>query len=170
MHPRFVLSPDGQALIEGCEIYSSRACTCRSGRRVIGFGHVIKPHEGHLHTATLTLNEARALLREDAAAVQIYLNGTLGEAGLRQYHFDALVSFCLDVGLGAFDRSNMRVRLRFGDKAGAAGEFDKWVFFRGARLPELVIRRRCERLMFDGVSGPGVEAERRRLQSMKGPL
>jgi lysozyme len=64
----------------------------------------------------------------------------------------ALVSFAFNVGLGALSRSTLLRRVNAGDRAGAAGEFSRWVYGTAAgrkvRLGGLVRRRRAEAALF----------------------
>lgn len=64
---------------------------------------------------------------------------------LKQYQFDALVSFIFNVGVNAFIRSTMLRKLNQGDFDGAAKEFDRW------HIPEGVTHRRdTEKAQFLG--------------------
>jgi lysozyme len=85
------------------------------------------------------------------------------EVPLTQGQFDALVSFVFNVGAGRLGVKDgwvvlkngkpptLRRKLNAGDYAGAAGEFAKWVYGSGKRMPGLVTRRAAEAGMF--VSG-----------------
>ena len=61
----------------------------------------------------------------------------------------ALVSFTYNLGAGALERSTLLRRIKDGDMAGAAGEFDRWVMAGGQRLNGLVRRRAAERALFE---------------------
>lgn len=60
----------------------------------------------------------------------------------------ALADFAFNLGPGNLQNSTLRRKLNAGDKAGAADEFDKWVFAGGIKLRGLVRRRAAERELF----------------------
>ena len=64
--------------------------------------------------------------------------------------FDALVLFAYNLGAGALRRSTLLQKLNAGDAAGAAAEFDRWVYSGKTRLNGLVARRAAERRLFEG--------------------
>jgi len=75
----------------------------------------------------------------------------------KQCEFDALVSFCFNEGMGEPDNhdeglwgSTLMRKYLAGDKAGAAYEYDRWVFSNGRIVGGLVRRRKAERLVFEG--------------------
>ena len=119
----------------------------------IGYGHTsgVKPGD------TCTLAQALAWLAEDmmwaADAVR-----KLVTVPLTQTQFDALVSFVFNVGADidedtvaeGFGDSTLLRKLNRGDYAGAAAEFDKWIYQKKRKLPGLVTRRAAERKMFEG--------------------
>lgn len=144
--PRRSVSPAGLHLIRSFESFSPVPYICPAGKRTIGYGHVLRQEE--FFPRPISAPFADALLHEDLAPVEIYLNATLPD--LTQNEFDALASFCFNVGLGAFEKSTLFARLKAGDKTGAAGEFGRWVHGGGRVLPGLVKRRAMERALFLG--------------------
>ena len=68
--------------------------------------------------------------------------------GLTQGRFDALVSISFNIGLGALQRSTIRMRHNRGDFAGAADAFLMWNKGGGRVLPGLVKRRQDERALY----------------------
>lgn len=137
-------------LIRSFESFSAFAYLCPRGRRTIGYGHVLRPGETLREPVTELV--AEDLLREDLAPVEIYLSAVLPD--LRQNEFDAMASFCFNVGLGAFERSALFSCLRAGDKAGAATQFRLWAYAKGRELPGMVLRRERERALFLGETTP----------------
>lgn len=137
-------SPAGLALIRRFESFSPTVYLCPAGKRTVGYGHVIR--DPNLLYSRLTREQAEALLVEDLAPVEIYLSAVL--PGLTQAQFDALASFCFNVGLHAFETSTLFARLKAGDVAGAASQFPRWVHAKGKVLPGLVRRRAAERDLF----------------------
>ena len=65
-----------------------------------------------------------------------------------QSHFDALVSFAFNLGLGALQSSTLRMKYNRGDVQGAADEILKWNKAGGKVLQGLVKRRAAERALF----------------------
>lgn len=62
----------------------------------------------------------------------------------------ALISMSFNVGQRNLCQSTLVKKLNAGDYAGAAAEFDRWVYAGGKKLPGLVKRRAIERAMFEG--------------------
>lgn len=145
---KLTTSPSGLKLIETFESFAPTVYTCPAGKPTIGFGHVIRKNERF--TPPITLDQARRLMASDVKPIELYLNAVL--PGVAQYEFDALVSFCFNVGIGAFDRSTLRRRIKQGNKYGAAAEFARWNRGGGKVLSGLIRRRNAERAMFLGVN------------------
>ena len=144
-HLRKRVSPVGLALIRGFESFSPVIYLCPAGKPTIGYGHVVRGAVDHF-PSRISGEQAEALLVEDLAPVAIYLNAVF--PALTQNKFDALASFCFNVGLGAFEKSTLFARLKADDMAGAAGQFERWVHSGGKVLPGLVKRRAAERDLF----------------------
>jgi lysozyme len=69
---------------------------------------------------------------------------------LRQHEFDAIISFCFNLGLGCFQRSTLRQALLRGDKTQAMESLVKYCRAGGKILRGLQIRRLDERALFEG--------------------
>ena len=138
-------SAAGLALIRSCESFSPKIYLCPAGKPTIGYGHVVRGGVDRF-PQPISREQAEALLVEDLAPVEIYLRAVFPD--LRQGEFDALASFCFNVGLGAFEKSTMFTCLKAGDKSGAASQFARWVHGGGKVLPGLVKRRAAERDLF----------------------
>lgn len=67
---------------------------------------------------------------------------------LTQAQFDALVSFCYNVGPANFRKSTMLQKINAGDFLGAANEFPKWNRAAGSVMAGLTRRREAERSHF----------------------
>jgi lysozyme len=99
--------------------------------------------------AKLSDAAAGALLTQDIEAAERAIYRNVPNASvLSQQQFDALVSFVFNVGEANFRNSKMRALINSGNHAGAANEFRRFVFSRGARLPGLVNRRTSEENLF----------------------
>ena len=129
---------------EGCRLEAYRDV---AGVLTIGYGHVIRPGEtfGRIDEET-----GQELLAEDCGIAENFINATT--PGLSQNEFDALVSFVFNVGVGNYDSSTLKKKLKAGDKAGAAEEFLKWDHVHGEVMPGLARRRAAERALFLGQS------------------
>jgi lysozyme len=139
----------------------NRPYLCPALLWTIGYGHVLYPEQAALkleerkayplrseHDKIWSDGGIDAILRSD---LQRFENGVLRlcpSSADHQSHFDALVSFSFNVGLGALQSSTMRMKYNRGDFAGAADEFLKWVRGGGRVLPGLVKRRSDERSLF----------------------
>lgn len=62
---------------------------------------------------------------------------------------EALVSFAFNCGLGALVSSTLLRKLNVGDHAGAAKEFDRWIYAGQVVLNGLITRRAEERSWFE---------------------
>ncbi|NQY58455.1 lysozyme [Cognatishimia sp.] len=67
----------------------------------------------------------------------------LGNIKLKQYEYDALVSFCYNVGMSAFENSTMLRLLKANKKLLANKQFARWVFPK-----EITSRRKAESRQF----------------------
>ncbi len=120
---------------------------CPAGLLTIGYGHVIKPEEGHLR-AGITLDEAEALLQRDLAWAMFEAR-RVGRV-LTSYQTAALASLIFNIGAAAWQSSAIRRRVMEGDWQGAAHEFGRWVKVKGVVSAGLVNRRALERRLFEG--------------------
>jgi len=128
----------------------------------IGVGHLIKPGEaerfgcravnGRVEIVdpefALTPDEVEQLFLSDLA---IFERGLIPLVGYRRLHplqFGALVSFCFNLGLGAFKSSTLRKVVLRQEDARAPEQFKRWVYAGGKKLDGLVRRRKAEADMF----------------------
>ena len=76
---------------------------------------------------------------------------------LSQAQYDALVSFCYNVGVNAFRGSTLLRKLNAGDYEGAAREFARWIYDNGERVQGLANRRAAEIELFQSKpEGPAI--------------
>jgi lysozyme len=71
---------------------------------------------------------------------------------LTQWQYDALVSFCYNVGAGNLANSTLLKKVNAGDFDAAALEFHKWCKAKGKKLDGLVRRRASEALLFQNIA------------------
>ena len=132
---------------EGCRLHAYK---CPSGVWTIGWGHTAGVYEG----MTITREQANELLKKDVAIFEDHLNYSLGldDAGrmpnglpISQHQFDALLSFTFNIGTGNLARSTLLRKVKANPKdPSIRGEFSRWVYGGGKRLPGLVRRRKME--------------------------
>lgn len=75
---------------------------------------------------------------------------------MHQHEFDAYVSLAYNIGTGAFCSSTLARRLVLLDYEGACKEINKWVYFKGKKLPGLMKRRAQERAKCEGREAPAL--------------
>jgi lysozyme len=133
----------GLDIIRHFEGLRLRAYLCPGNIWTIGYGHTRTAVKGRI----ITEAEANELLRSDLSDTEWAIKGLIPHTTL-QHEFDALVSLAFNIGWGAFTRSTLLKKFRAGDIAGAAEEFDRWVFANKVRLNGLVARRAAEKALF----------------------
>lgn len=134
---------DGKEIIrkfEGCKL---KAYLCPAGKPTIGYGHTFGVKLGRV----ISKAEAEVLLDHD---YQEALNGveSVVKVPLTKNQLAALTSFVFNLGVGALKGSTLLKKLNAGDIAGAANEFDKWIFAAGVKLDGLIARRAAEKELF----------------------
>ena len=100
----------------------------QAGLDTIGYGHLITASEkssGRFSSGSITEAEAEALLSKDVTKCENTVKNSV-TSDLTQDQFDSLVSFCFNVGEGAFKKSTLLRKLNSGDYAGATSEFGRW--------------------------------------------
>lgn len=121
----------------------------------IGYGHTnaMKPPTVKKGDR-ITKAEAENILLSDLAKTWDLMKPYI-KVDLNEYQRGALISFTFNLGIGNFSRSTLLKKLNKGDFAGAAEEFDKWVYAGGKVYPGLVRRRKEEKELFlKGGSSP----------------
>ena len=112
------------------------------GLPTIGVGHLIRPAEQHLLTATLSDQEVKDLLRSDLKWCSETVEGAV-KVPLQQAQFDALYSLCFNIGPTAFRNSTVVRKINAGDLKGAADAILMW-----NKPAVLQKRRERERALF----------------------
>jgi GH24 family phage-related lysozyme (muramidase) len=119
----------------------------------VGVGHLIGdgkslPREWN---KTFTQDEVDGILKRDLNRFELGISKMLPNVPLRQHEFDAILSFCFNLGLGCFQRSTIRQALLRGDKEQAMELLVKYCRAGGKILKGLQNRRLDERKLFLGI-------------------
>lgn len=112
------------------------------GNMTIGVGHLIKPNEEKLYYTTLSTKQAHKLLERDMEPCERVID-TKVSSPLTQHQFDALMSFCHNIGPDRFAGSDVIKYINKQKYEKAADAMLSW------NKPESVIKRRKqERKLF----------------------
>lgn len=152
MNDNLRVSKQGLDLIKEFEGFFSSAYYCPAGVLTIGYGHTNLSGELPKVTKSLTMtkDEATALLSKVLAKVYEPDVRKLVKVPLTQNQYDALVSFCYNLGGGNLGKSTLLKRVNAKDFAGAAAQFAVWNKASGKVLNGLTRRRAAEAKMFLG--------------------
>jgi len=112
------------------------------GLLTIGVGHLIKPDEQHLLTATLTDEQVEQLLQSDLKWCQDAVDNNV-KVPLTQNQYDALYSLCFNIGETNFRKSTVLRKVNENDLKGAADAILMW-----NKPAVLEGRRKRERALF----------------------
>lgn len=157
------LSANGRAKIEGYEGYHDALPdgSCRAYQKMyngkkdkwtIGFGCTEGVYEGLVWTR----EQADAAFAKELAKFEAAVT-RLVTVDLNQNQYDALSSFCYNVGLGGvvngetipgFSNSTLLKKLNKGDYKGAADQFQYWNHVNGKPVSGLTERRASEKNLF----------------------
>lgn len=137
------ISKQGIALIKRFEGFRNRAYRCPAGVWTIGYGHTKGVKAGQ----AITTQQAEEMLQADLKNFEDWVN-KLVKVELTQGQFDALVSFCFNLGPGALDSSTLLKLVNQQKFALAADQFKRWNKAGGVELSGLTKRRAAERELF----------------------
>jgi lysozyme len=139
-------------LIKHHEGVRSRPYRCPANLWTVGVGHLIGDGKSlpDSWNRTFTENEIDGILKSDLRRFELGVHKMLPNVLLRQHEFDAIISFCFNLGLGCFQRSTLRQALLRGDKKAAMESLVKYCRAGGKILRGLQIRRLDERALFEG--------------------
>jgi lysozyme len=136
------VSQQGIDLIKQFEGLRLKAYQDSVGVWTIGYGTTMYPDGTRVKKGdVITIQQADEYLTKDvqrrAAAV--------GTIHVNQNQFDAIISFCYNLGLGAWAKSTLRKKIiQDRNDPTIRDEFMKWVNAGGKKLPGLVKRRKQE--------------------------
>ena len=139
------------ALIKHHEGVRSRPYRCPAHLWTVGVGHLIG--DGKLlpdsYNRTFSQEEIDGILKSDLRRFELGVHKMLPNVPLRQHEFDAIISFCFNLGLGCFQRSTLRQALLRGDKKAAMESLVKYCRAGGKILKGLQTRRLDEKALFE---------------------
>ncbi len=141
-------SQNGIALIkrfEGCKLSAYPDPKTGGKPWTIGYGHTAGVTQG----MRWTQQQADDALESDLCAFE-YAVRSYVTVPLKQYQFDALVSFSFNCGTGNLRKSTLLKLINASDFAGAAGQFGRWISAGSPVEKGLRKRRRAESLLFSG--------------------
>jgi len=146
------VSKAGIALIKHHEGVRNRPYRCPANLFTVGVGHLIGDGKSLPESWNRTFTEAEidGLLKSDLRRFELGVHKMLPNVPLRQHEFDAIISFCFNLGLGCFQRSTLRQALLRGDKKAAMESLVKYCRAGGKILRGLQIRRLDEKALFEG--------------------
>ena len=140
------------ALIKHHEGVRSRPYRCPAHLWTVGVGHLIGDGKSlpDSWNRTFSQEEIDGILKSDLRRFELGVHKMLPNVPLRQHEFDAIISFCFNLGLGCFQRSTLRQALLRGDKKAAMESLVKYCRAGGKILRGLQIRRLDEKALFEG--------------------
>jgi lysozyme len=136
---------DALALIKYYEGFRARPYLCPANVWTLGFGST-RDLFGKPVTSTtppVTQEQGELLLEWEVSKIDTSLQRFVS-VELDQCQWDALVDFCYNLGMGAFQRSTLRQVVNRGEHEDVPDEFRKWVWGGGRKLKGLVERREKE--------------------------
>jgi len=153
------MSENGQRKLADWEGFKPRAYRDAAGKLTIGVGHLLTRSElssGKIwiqgeavrYAAGLSDRQVLDLLGQDLEGAQNVVNECV-EVELQQNQFDALVSFCFNVGATAFQNSTLLRRLNQGGYDEVPVQLRRWVHCHGAVEAGLVNRREHEIVLWN---------------------
>ena len=148
------VSKEAIKLIRHHEGVRNKPYQCPAKLWTVGIGHLIGdgktlPPEWN---RTFSNEEIDGILKSDLRRFELGVSKMLPNVPLRQHEFDAIISFCFNLGLGCFQRSTIRQALLRGDKEAAMESLVKYCRAGGKVLRGLQKRRLDERKLFEGVA------------------
>jgi lysozyme len=139
-------------LIKHHEGVRNRPYRCPANLWTVGVGHLIGDGKSlpDSWNRTFSQEEIDGILKSDLRRFELGVSKMLPNVPLRQHEYDAIISFCFNLGLGCFQRSTIRQALLRGDKKAAMESLVKYCRAGGKILRGLQIRRLDEKALFEG--------------------
>jgi lysozyme len=141
-------SASGRAFIEAFEGRFLRTYDDGTGVLTIGFGHTTAAGPPPVVKGmTITDAQCDSILANDLAAVELQVERII-KVPLKQYQFDALVSF--EFNTGSLAKSSIDDKINAGSPSAAMATLLQYDHAGGRQMAGLTRRRRAEKLMFMG--------------------
>ena len=157
-------SRKGVALIKEFEGLRTEAYKCPAGVWTIGYGHTAAAgHPNVVRGMTITPEEAEAILIRDLGQYERAVSAAV-KRPLNQGQFDACVSLCFNIGIGAFTKSTVVRRINAGRMSEVPAAFMMWNKARdpntgvSVELAGLTRRRRAETALWRSLPDAAVAA------------
>ena len=136
---------------EGCKL---EAYQCSGNVWTIGFGHTRHVEEGD----KITQKVADYFLEYDLAMVETHCKRLI-TVPLKQHQWDAIVSWCYNLGCGNLRASTMLRVINAGEMDKVSEQIVRWDKVKGKPLAGLTRRRLAEALLFDSGKAEKPEPE-----------
>ena len=158
------ISKEGIRFLTDLEGVRLKMYRCEAGLPTIGVGHLLKRSElssGKIKIGNQLVKYAQGLTEDQAATLltqdlskhgMVVSNFTVPGfvCNLEQHQFDALVSFCFNVGINAYKKSTLVKRIKSGDSDDVPNQLMRWVYVAGTKSKGLTNRRKAEVKLWSG--------------------
>lgn len=141
-----MISQEGIDLIKKWEGFRLLPYADAGGKATIGYGHLIKAGENF--DKGVSFSEAEMLLLDDVVEAEKAVVRLLDKVPLSGSQCDALTSLVYNIGVGAFENSQLYDLLVKRDFVAAAGQFPRWCFVNKKGNVGLLNRRLDEMRLF----------------------
>jgi lysozyme len=142
------MSDKGIKLLQQFEGFRTHAYQCSAGVWTIGWGHTSAAGAPNVRKGmVITRQEAEAVLRRDLKQYEEAVRKHV-KVKLTQDEFDALVSFCFNIGTNGFAASSVVRYINTGRKHLVGAGLAMWVKAGGKTSKGLVARRKMEADLF----------------------
>jgi len=144
------LSQKGLELIKSFEGLSLKPYVCAGGINTIGYGNTyyMNGKKVTLQDKPITKEQAEELLKHSLSTYEKAVDSFCRD-DISQNQFDALVSFCYNVGTGALQKSTLIKKVNANPKdVTISDEFMKWNKANGRVLVGLTRRRQAESKLY----------------------
>lgn len=145
-------SERGVELIKRFETFQSKPYRCPGGYATIGYGSTFY-EDGRrvtLNDPPITQARADSLLLQVLKQFEVHVDSVTRD-DIAQHQFDALVSFCFNVGADSLKRSTLLKKVNTDpNDPTIRAEFRRWVYANGKRLVGLARRRDAEWKLYSG--------------------
>ena len=138
-------------LIKKYEGFSAKPYLCPAGVWTIGYGNTKYPNGIRVGKNDHSISEKEALQMLSLTVEKEFLPKVLELSPILKQHpnkLAAVLSFCYNLGAGAYANSTLRKKINTSQFEQASKEFGKWVMASGKKLNGLVKRRAEEAELF----------------------